>query len=137
MTDTLSQKERSKRMSLIQSKDTQLELRIRKLIHSMGFRYRLHRSDLPGKPDLVFGQKKKIIFINGCFFHHHAGCSRAALPKSRRGYWVPKLQENARRDRYNLKALRLLGWKILTIWECQSKDKSYLSATILKFLAAP
>ena len=136
MTDTLSPEERSKHMSLIRSKNTHLELRVRRLIYSMGFRYRLHRRDLPGKPDLVFSPRKKIIFINGCFFHHHKGCSLARLPKSRKNYWIPKLKANAERDTRNVAALRKIGWRVMCVWECQLKTPQTLILRVKSFLNA-
>ena len=103
--DTLSRKERSQRMSLIRNRDTKPELLVRRLIHGCGFRYRLHRADLPGKPDLVFPSRKKVIFVHGCFWHRHPACGLARLPKSRLSFWVPKLKGNRRRDLKNIRTL--------------------------------
>lgn len=96
---------------------------MRRLLHAMGFRYRLHRKDLPGKPDLVFLQRKKVIMVHGCFWHRHSSvsCNNGRLPKSRLDYWLPKLQRNVIRDQENTDKLLLLGWDQLVIWECQVK----------------
>lgn len=135
--DTLSPEERSKRMSLVRAKDTQPELLVRQLVHGLGFRYRLHRADLPGKPDLVFGPRKKIIFVHGCFWHGHEGCSKGRLPKSRLEYWGPKLEENKQRDRLNLDDLRKMGWAVLVLWQCELKDTERLTKCIVRFLDEP
>lgn len=134
MTDILTPPQRSQRMSLIRSKNTRLERQVRRLIHSMGFRYRLHRSDLPGKPDLVFEWRKKVIFVHGCFFHRHKGCPLARLPKSRTEYWIPKLEGNAKRDARNAAALRSLGWRIMLVWECQLRNERVLASRAQRFL---
>jgi DNA mismatch endonuclease, patch repair protein len=135
MTDILTPTQRSQRMSLIRGKNTRLERRVRTLIHSMGFRYRLHRYDLPGKPDLVFARQKKVIFVHGCFFHRHKGCSLARLPKSRTEYWIPKLEGNAKRDARNAAVLKSLGWQIMLVWECQIKNEHVLGLRVQKFLS--
>jgi len=128
-----NQSVRSRTMRAIKAKDTAPELSVRHLVHSLGYRYRLHCGDLPGKPDLVFPGRKKIIFVNGCFWHSH-NCRRGArLPKSNQAYWKKKLQRNKERDKTNLSKLRKMGWKILTIWECQVK-KATLEGKITKFL---
>jgi DNA mismatch endonuclease (patch repair protein) len=134
MADTLSPEERSKRMSLIRGKDTKPELKIRRLIHSLGYRYRLHSSELPGKPDLVFKGKKKAIFIHGCFWHRHDNCALARLPKSRLGFWNPKLEGNKERDKQNQEKLIALGWSFLVIWECEINNLELLTDRITKFL---
>ncbi|WP_233272713.1 very short patch repair endonuclease [Paraburkholderia acidisoli] len=109
-------------MRRIRSKDTRPEYVVRRLVWSMGYRYRLHRRDLPGKPDLAFASQRKIIFVHGCFWHQHpAGCSDARLPKSRLEYWLPKLQRNCERDAEAIKALEAAGWCVLVIWDCETK----------------
>lgn len=114
--DPLSPKERSERMSRVRSRDTKPELVVRRLVHSLGYRYRLHRRSLPGRPDLVFPGRRKVIFVHGCFWHRHAGChSGTRVPKSRLDFWLPKLESNRERDRVNQAALAELGWDALTI----------------------
>lgn len=134
--DTLTPAERSARMALVRAKDTKPELLARRLVHGMGYRYRLHRRDLPGTPDLVFPGRSKVICIHGCFWHRHADCALARLPKSRSDFWLPKLTANAERDARNVHALRRLGWSVLTIWECQLGDTAKLANRIRRFLDA-
>lgn len=134
--DNLTPAERSSRMALVQSKNTKPELRVRRLVHAMGYRYRLHRRDLPGIPDLVFPGCGKVIFVHGCFWHRHARCALARLPKSRTDFWIGKLTANAERDVRKARALRRLGWGILTIWECQLGDADTLAKRIGRFLDA-
>ena len=119
--DTLSPRERSARMALIRGKNTKPELVVRRLVHSLGYRYRLHRRDLPGTPDLVFPSRGKEIFVHGCFWHRHraASCPLARLPKSRPEFWTSKLEANAKRDTRSVRELRRMGWQVMTIWECQ------------------
>ncbi len=132
--DTLTPAQRSERMGRVRYKDTKPELVVRSLIHGMGYRYRLHRRDLPGCPDLVFAKRGKIIFVHGCFWHRHGKCKLTRWPKSKLEFWKPKLESNHRRDEANQKRLRDLGWKILTIWECQLGDIDRLKARIRKLL---
>ena len=133
--DTLSPKERSERMARVRSKDTKPEWTVRKLVHGLGFRYRLHRKNLPGHPDLVFASRKKVIFIHGCFWHRHGvRCHLTRMPKSRLDFWKPKLEENRRRDEKTCRKLRSCGWKVLTVWECQISRTEALKARIIKFL---
>ncbi len=109
--DTLSPAQRSERMSRVKSRDTKPELAVRRLVHSMGYRYRLH-GKLPGRPDLVFAARRKVIFVHGCFWHRHSGCPNCRLPKSRLAFWKPKLEANKKRDRKNQQSLRRLGWDV-------------------------
>ena len=102
----------------------------------MGYRYRLHRQDLPGTPDLVFPGKRKIIFVNGCFWHAH-GCRAARVPKSNVAYWQPKLERNRARDQQNFAALEAAGWKSLAVWECETRDESALARRLKTFLGCP
>lgn len=136
MTDTLTHGERSKRMSQVKSKDTKPELVVRHLIYGLGYRYRLHRHDLPGKPDLVFSSSRKVIFVHGCFWHRHqiSKCKLARLPKSRLDFWLPKLEINRIRDKAVQAKLRRLGWKVFVVWECELRDMRRLSARIVRFL---
>jgi len=108
---------------------------VRRLVHSMGYRYRLHRRELPGSPDLVFSVRRKVIFVHGCFWHRHpdSTCKLARLPKSRQEFWVPKLESNASRDRRNEQALKADGWDVLVIWECETKDQALLESKIQAF----
>lgn len=121
-------------MRRIRSKGTLPELFLRKLVHALGFRYRLHVSELPGKPDLVFPRLQKVIFLHGCFWHLHPGCREGRIPGSRREYWEPKLLKNVERDRKNQSALRSLGWRVLTVWECETRNPEDLKRELLRFL---
>ncbi|MHB1959769.1 MAG: very short patch repair endonuclease [Acidobacteriaceae bacterium] len=132
--DTLTKTERSIRMGLIRSKDTKPELSVRRLVHGMGYRYRLHGKNLPGKPDMVFSGKSKAIFVHGCFWHLHRNCSKCRPPKSRLNYWKPKLQRNADRDRQVRQQLRRLGWSSLVVWECELAKQDRLVGKINRFL---
>jgi len=135
MTDTLSPSERSDRMRLIKSKDTKPEIVLRKLLLTSGFPgYRLHRADLPGKPDIAYIGRKKAIFVHGCFWHQH-GCGNYKMPKSRNEYWLPKLRQNIERDKSNIEELKEMGWSVLTVWECEFKDAIELSDNIKKFMS--
>jgi DNA mismatch endonuclease (patch repair protein) len=120
-------------MSRVRGKNTKPELVVRRLVFSLGYRYRLHRSDLPGKPDLVFAGKKKIIFVHGCFWHVHC-CNRFSMPKSNVDFWTEKLAANEDRDRRNQRKLTSLGWHYMVIWECQLLDLEELKAQIVDFL---
>lgn len=112
------------------------EMAVRRIVHSLGYRYRLHRKDLPGRPDLVFGPKRKVIFVHGCFWHGHEreGCLDARRPKSNTGYWNPKLTRNKERDAERIKQLEALGWEVLVIWECETKDETSLRIRLNAFL---
>ena len=123
-------------MAAIRPKDTTPELIVRRLVHRLGYRYRLHRKDLPGKPDLVFGPRRKVIFVHGCFWHLHPAksCLDGRQPKSNTSYWSPKLRRNAERDQEHLKTLRRLGWRVLVIWECETRDHAKIVRRIAKFL---
>jgi len=128
--------ERSRIMAAVKSKDTSPELVVRRIVHGLGFRYRLHVAGLPGAPDLVFPRLRKIVIVNGCFWHMHA-CGACRIPASRRGYWVAKLNRNAARDKRTRRALRRLGWSVLVVWECQTKPRisEPLQSRLAKFLA--
>lgn len=111
----------------------QPELKVRSLVHMLGYRFRLHRKDLPGKPDLVFGPRRKVIFVHGCFWHSH-NCKAAHIPKSNQEYWVPKLQRNKARDGRNIEVLEADGWQALVIWECEARDEGRLRKRLRTFL---
>jgi DNA mismatch endonuclease, patch repair protein len=113
---------RSAQMSLVKSRDTKPELRVRRAVHKAGLRYRLHVKDLPGRPDLVFPSLGVVLFVHGCFWHRHEGCSAARLPKSRLDFWIPKLEGNIERDQRQQLALGTLGWDVLVVWECETTD---------------
>jgi DNA mismatch endonuclease (patch repair protein) len=136
MADNRSPESRSALMSRIRGKDTAPELVVRRLLHAHGYRFRLHRRDLPGTPDIVFPSRRKVIFVNGCFWHAH-GCRIGRPPKSRPEFWLPKLQKNRSKDARNLRALRGLGWQVLTVWQCQTKSQGRLEAKLFSFLGPP
>jgi DNA mismatch endonuclease (patch repair protein) len=117
---------RSWTMSQVRSKNTTPEMVVRRAAHALGLRFRLHRDDLPGKPDLVFPRRRFALFVNGCFWHSHPGCDRARMPRSNVDYWKSKLGRNVGRDRENVRRLRKLGWRVVIIWECESKDPTLL-----------
>lgn len=122
-------------MARVRSKDTRPELAVRRLVHAMGYRYRLHDRRLPGCPDLVFAGRHKVIFVHGCFWHRHQGCPRCRMPKSRRKFWEAKLEGNRKRDQASQRRLRRAGWGVMVIWECQLKDMDRVARRIRKFLA--
>ncbi len=134
MADTLTKEQRSERMGLIRGRDTKPELVVRRLAHRLGYRYRLCCSDLPGKPDLVFRSRRKVIFVHGCFWHLHNGCPNNRMPKSRVDFWKPKLESNKKRDTRNKIKLSRMRWTYLVIWECETKDIETLKARIAGFL---
>ena len=125
---------RSEIMRRIRSKDTSIEMTIRRLVHGMGYRYRLHAKDLPGSPDLVFRGRRKIILVHGCFWHRHRKCPLSSTPKTRVDFWKEKFEKNMVRDRRNLRELKKLGWSILVVWQCEIKDKDKLEKMIRLFL---
>lgn len=134
MTDRLPVERRSWLMSRIGSKNTTPELAIRSLTHRLGYRFRLHYGKLPGKPDLAFPGKRKVIFVHGCFWHGHRGCSKGRLPKSNLNVWGPKIKKNRLRDRKNVEAIKSLGWDCLIVWQCELKETSLLVSKIDRFL---
>ena len=117
--------QRSRNMSAIKSKNTKPEIAVRKLLHSMGYRFRLHRKDLPGSPDIVLPKYKTVIFVHGCFWHRHQNCKYASTPKTRQEFWNKKFNENINRDKINQENLSSKGWKIIIVWECEIKDKDF------------
>lgn len=136
MADRIDKAARSKNMRSIRSKDTKPEMIVRKLVYGMGYRYRLHRKDLPGTPDLAFRPSRKVIFVHGCFWHQHSvpHCRDGQLPRSNKDYWLPKLQRNVERDQRVRTELRRMGWGALVIWECETRDLHKLAKRIGRFL---
>ncbi|MDA3814474.1 MAG: DNA mismatch endonuclease Vsr [Candidatus Cloacimonetes bacterium] len=124
--DVISKEKRSWNMSRIRNKNTKPEMIVRSLLHRMGYRFRLHKKCLPGKPDIVLKQYRTAIFVNGCFWHRHENCKFAYTPKSRKDFWMKKFRENIERDKLVMKQLENSGWEILIIWECETKDISVL-----------
>ena len=125
--------DRSENMRAIRGKDTQPEIAVRSLVHKLGFRFRLNRRDLPGKPDLAFPARRKVIFVHGCFWHSHA-CKTGLVPNTNRGFWLPKLRRNKLRDKKNIDALTNLGWDALVIWQCELKNSATIRARVRRFL---
>lgn len=136
MADRISEERRSYNMSRIKSSNTSVELTVRRLIHGMGYRYRLHGKGLPGKPDIVFRPRRKVIFVHGCFWHQHsaANCLDGRVPKSNLSYWKPKLERTKQRDANNQDLLLEMGWESLIIWECELCDTPALRSRIQGFL---
>ena len=134
--DRISSERRSANMARIKSKGMKPEMLVRRLVHALGYRYRLHRAELPGKPDLVFTGRRKAIFVHGCFWHQHesATCNRAHAPRSNLAYWEHKLERNVQRDDAAHQALSAMGWQTLVIWECELKDPLSLAARLSAFL---
>ena len=131
--DNRTPEKRSEMMRRVKSKNTGPEMLVRRLVHAMGFRYRLHRRDLPGRPDIVFASRRKIIFVHGCFWHAH-GCALDRPPKSRREFWGPKLSNNRKRDQENARKLTEKSWDVLTIWQCETRDTDALGRRIALFM---
>lgn len=135
--DTLTAQARSERMARVRNKDTKPELAVRRMVRALGFGYRLHHGNLPGRPDLVFPGRKKAIFVHGCFWHRHESvppCPLARLPKSRLDFWLPKLEGNRLRDQEKQRKLMEQGWTYLVIWECELKRQAMLEDRIKSFL---
>ena len=126
--------ERSALMARIRGKDTTPELVVRRLLHSLGYRYRIHRADLPGTPDIAFIGRRKAIFVHGCFWHQHEGCHKANMPKTRMDYWRKKFSANQKRDYRKLMELANMGWDVLVVWECETKNQELLVDTLKEFL---
>ena len=135
--DTLTARQRSDVMSRIRGKDTKPEMRVRRLVHAMGYRYRLHVKDLPGCPDLVFRPRRKVIFIHGCFWHRHEDCPSNRIPATHRKFWQAKLDGNVQRDRRNETTLRESGWHVLVLWECETGDINRVAHRLRSFLDSP
>ena len=133
--DTRTPEQRRQIMRAVKTRDTGPELTVRRLLHSLGYRYRVHRKDLPGKPDVAFLSRRKAIFVHGCFWHGH-DCPKGRLPKSRLHYWEPKLNGNKERDGRKEEELRAMGWNVLVIWECETTDLDTLALRLRDFLGS-
>lgn len=133
MVDKISAEVRSSIMSRIRNKDTRPEIAVRSLLHRLGYRFRLHRKSLQGCPDIVLPKYRAVVFVHGCFWHQHAGCPYSHVPKSNRTYWLPKLDRNSARDREANTKLKECGWRVLVIWECETKSKELLTEKISSF----
>lgn len=132
--DRVPQEKRSEMMSRVRGKDSRPEMILRRLVSYLGYRYRLHRKDLPGKPDLVFPGRKKAIFVHGCFWHRHDCTAGRQIPKSRQEFWVPKLARNAGRDKEVQEMLHKMKWGVLVVWSCQLKEMDRLESILIEFL---
>lgn len=132
--DVFSKAKRSSIMSKIKGKDTQPEIIVRSALHKMGYRFRLHRKDLPGKPDIVLPKHKKVILVHGCFWHGHKNCPRSKRPTTNREFWDTKISKNIERDIHNRDRLRELGWDVLTVWQCWTKDRNKINELLIRFL---
>lgn len=122
MTDKLTKQKRSENMSKIHGKDTSLEIKVRKYLYHHGFRYRKNVSDLPGRPDILISKYRTVIFVNGCFWHHHHGCKLATIPKSNTKYWKDKIDKNVKRDIRNIQLLEQMEYHVIIVWECEIKE---------------
>ena len=134
MTDVFDRRKRSEIMSRIRGRDTEPEMIVRRIAHGLGYRFRLHRKDLPGSPDLVFLRHRAVIMVHGCFWHRHPGCKHASSPKTRVRFWKDKFVGNVVRDRRNEKTLSELGWRLMVIWECETRDHEAVALRIESFL---
>jgi DNA mismatch endonuclease (patch repair protein) len=135
--DRLTAEQRSWNMSRIKGRDTQPERRVRSVLHGLGFRFSLRRRDLPGRPDIVLARYEAAIFVHGCFWHRHKNCRNSVLPKTRPEFWLAKLNGNVERDKRAVIALKQLGWKVLTVWECEVENEPKLSRKLLAELTKP
>ncbi len=132
--DSLTKEKRSWNMSRIKGKNTQPELIVRSYLHKHGYRFRLHRKDLPGKPDIVLPKYRTIILVHGCFWHRHPECKYAYMPKSRIEFWREKFEGNIKRDEIRVKQLQELGWEVIIIWECETRNQSDIERALSEFL---
>lgn len=130
--DRVTSEVRSKIMSRVKTRDTSAEIQVRSVVHRLGYRYALNKRDLPGSPDLVFACRRRIVFVHGCYWHGHR-CRYGRLPKSRLSYWRPKIEANKKRDRRNSRALKMTGWSVLVVWQCQLKRPEALQKRIVEF----
>ena len=134
MADVMTPEQRSRAMAQVRSKNTKPEMRVRSLLHRMGFRFRLHRRDLPGTPDIVLPKHRAAIFVHGCFWHVHSGCPRATTPSTRIAFWTEKLARNVDRDARKQRDLAAAGWRVLVVWECETRDAQALETRLRTFL---
>lgn len=134
MTDKISPARRSANMRAVRSQNTRPEILVRQIAYGLGYRFRLHRRDLPGKPDITFPGRQKAIFVHGCFWHQHKGCRRATIPKSNSGFWSRKLARNASRDAEQFADIKKRGWRALVVWECEIKNERRLAGKMRRFL---
>ena len=132
--DTFTHEQRSRCMSRIRSKNTKPELVVRKVLTSLGVRYRIHDKRLPGKPDIINRKKNFVLFINGCFWHQHEGCKRSTIPKSNTEYWVKKLEHNIQKQKTDVDILKNFGWRVFLIWECQTKDEQAITKLLAEIV---
>ena len=134
MMDIVDSGRRSEMMSRIKGRDTVPEILVRRVAHGLGFRYRLYRKGLPGRPDLVFPRHRAVVFVHGCFWHRHEACRYAYEPKSRVRFWTEKFRQNVARDQRNEQALHTLGWRVLVIWECETRNPTEVEGRLLNYL---
>ena len=134
MSEKLNPEQSSRNMAAVKNKNTAPEIIVRKTLHRLGYRFRLHRRDLPGNPDIGLPKYRAVIFVHGCFWHGHPGCSRASRPRTNAEFWNTKLDKNLRRDQEVQARLHALGWRVLVIWQCRTKDREQLEQQINHFL---
>lgn len=127
--------ERSAHMARVRQKGTEPELMVRRCLHHLGLRFRLHRKDLPGTPDIVLPKHRKVVFVHGCFWHRHPGCVKSTTPKTRTGFWMDKFRSNIRRDRCNMRKLRESGWESFVVWECETSDSQKLKEKLTRMFS--
>ncbi len=137
MTDIFKRARRSEIMRNIKPKNSSCEILVRSIVHRLGWRFRLHVRELPGTPDLVLPRLKKVILVNGCFWHSHTGCKRSGLPRSNVAFWRRKLARNKERDREDHRALRRLGWSVLAVWQCELRNPDRVARRLTRFLDEP
>lgn len=127
--------DRSALMARVRGKDSRPEIAVRRLVHRLGYRFRLHRRNLPGTPDLVFPRLRRVIFVHGCFWHRHRGCYRTTTPKTRKAFWADKFKTNVKRDKLKKKQLEAVGWDVLVVWECETFNLDSLSERLTAFFS--
>lgn len=134
--DRINQQRRSALMGQVRRADTGPELIVRRLLHSMGLRFRLHRAELPGRPDIVLPKRKIVLFVHGCFWHRHSRCRKATTPEANQTFWLRKFAQNKRRDQRNQRDLRRLGWRVIVVWECETRQRDQLQDRLAQELDA-